>query len=218
MSKSDYILRMIEEISIIIAHIIGLKKENRLEESQSVLDDALTQFLGSNAKLAEVLEYRDLMQMISGNEEFNADKCMVLADLLKLKADIYESQGFSANANNLYIKSMHLFIEALSADNHLYTEKNMNSVNEMITLISIYELTDESKELFFKYYGLTGSYDKAEDFLYELLASTHYDSKVVNTGLAFYERLMTLDEAELLQGNLPITEVMEGYNELQKYK
>lgn len=55
MSKSDYLMLMIEQLTIFIAKIVGLMRENRLEESQLVLNNALTQLLGLNSQLAKAL-------------------------------------------------------------------------------------------------------------------------------------------------------------------
>ena len=68
MSKSDYLMLMIEQLTIFIAKIVGLMRENRLEESQLVLNNALTQLLGLNSQLADMLSYPDLIQIISDGE------------------------------------------------------------------------------------------------------------------------------------------------------
>lgn len=218
MSNSDYILRIIEQISIVIGRIFGLQQEDRLEESQEVLNDALANFFGLNTKLADVLEYPDMITFVSGNEGLNEGKCIALAELLKIKAEMYESQGYHANANNLFIKSINLYIEALLIDNDLCSGQNISKIDGIIKKTEAYQIPEESKQLLFQYYELTRRYDKAEDTLYDMLELKQYESNIINSGIAFYQRMMAKSEIELSKGSLPINEVLEGYEELCKHK
>jgi tetratricopeptide (TPR) repeat protein len=168
--------------------------------------------------LVDILAYPDLIQIISGGEGLNAGKCMVLAELLKLKADMAEAQGVNALADNLYLKSLNLFIEAQLLDNQLCSAINIIKIDEIIKIIKVYESPDESKYLLFQYYEQIERYDKAENVFFKLLESKQYDSDVLEKGLAFYQRLMSRSEWELSKGNLPLPEVMESYKELCAHK
>ncbi|HUX39412.1 MAG TPA: DUF6483 family protein [Rectinemataceae bacterium] len=62
------------------------------------------------------------------------------------------------------------------------------------------------------YYEDIGSFDKAEDLLYEMLSVS--DSQIFALGKAFYDRLIALDDEVLKRGRLPRGEVEEEISHL----
>lgn len=217
MSGEDYFMRMIAQLSMVIAHVIGLKRAKRYDEGQQVLNDALSQTLGLSSNTVEILSYGELIQLVSRGNKIDTDRCLALAKIIKHKADLYEAQDANGTAFNLYLKSLNLYIEALLTNDELRTSENILDIDEIIQTIKSTVLPDASKLLLFKYYEMVRRFDKAENTLFDLLDTNDYDIDTVKCGLAFYERLFTKTESELLEGNLPVTEVREGYEELSKY-
>lgn len=218
MIKNDYIMRMIEQIAAIAASIIGLKREKKHEEIQLIMDDAFKRFLGLNLQSVDMLSYRDIVNIISTSEKVDPGKLLILGELLKQQADLYDARGKSEKAYTLYLKSIQGYMEALLMDSDFCSEKYISEIDEIISILKPYELPDEVKELLHKYYERTGEYGKAEDMLFEQLEGSNYDGCTIEKGIAFYERLMDKDREELIKGNLPMQEVMEGYNKLKEYK
>lgn len=72
--------------------------------------------------------------------------------------------------------------------------------------------------MFEEYYELTKNYAKAEDVLFTLTETSEANNDILSKGIAFYERLIKKDQAELEKGNLPIDEVLEGLSNLKEYK
>jgi hypothetical protein len=217
MSGEDYFMRMIAQLSMVIAHVTGLKRAKRYDEGQQVLNDALSQTLGLSSNTVEILSYSELIQLISRGTKIDTDRCLALAKIMKHKADLYEAQQENGTAFNLYLKSLNLYIEALLANDELRTSENIQDIDGIIQIVKSAILPDASKLLIFKYYEMVRRFDKAENTLFNLLDANDYDIDTVKCGLAFYERLFSKEESELLEGNLPATEVREGYEELCKY-
>lgn len=71
LEEKDFIMRMIKQFTIAIARIMGLKAENKIEESQEVLTEILKDFTGLNKEVLEALPYEILIQKISGGREPN---------------------------------------------------------------------------------------------------------------------------------------------------
>jgi tetratricopeptide (TPR) repeat protein len=218
MIKNDYIMRMIEQIAAIAASIIGLKREKKHEEIQLIMDDAFKRFLGLNLQSVDMLSYRDIVNIISTSEKVDPGKLLILGELLKQQADLYDARGKSEKAYTLYLKSIQGYMEALLMDSDFCSEKYISEIDEIISILKPYEIPDGVKELLFKYYERTGEYGKAEDTLFEQLEDSNYDGRTIENGIAFYERLMDKDREELIKGNLPMQEVMEGYSKLKEHK
>ncbi|HEV2660598.1 MAG TPA: DUF6483 family protein, partial [Ktedonobacteraceae bacterium] len=66
----------------------------------------------------------------------------------------------------------------------------------------------------FAYYELSGQYARAEDTLFDLL-ETGNNREMVESGRAFYTRLLAKSDADLQAGNLARDEVDEGLAQLK---
>ena len=61
-----------------------------------------------------------------------------------------------------------------------------------------------------------GSFGKAEDQLFEIIATEPNNPAVLDLGIGFYQRLLQENDPVLQEGNLPRTEVEAGLAELQE--
>jgi len=75
--EKDYIMKIIRQFTNAIAKIMGLKAENKIEESQEVLSEILKQFTGLNIEVIETLPNDILIHKASGNRLISTEKCLV---------------------------------------------------------------------------------------------------------------------------------------------
>ena len=216
--EKDYIMKMIRQFTNAIARIMGLKTENKIEESQKVLTDTLKDFTGLNKEVLEALPYEILIQKVSGSSQINTVKCLVLAELLNQQADIYGINGEASRARNLYVKSLNVMINVILLGDNSVLEQNQDKVNELIDKIGRFKVPKESALLLFQYYELNKNYAEAENLLLELIDKTEANNDLLAKGIAFYERLINTAQADLEKGNLPIDEVLEGLANLNEYR
>ena len=214
--EKDYIMKMIQQFTNAIARIMGLKAENKIEESQEVLTDTLKGYTGLNNEVLEALPYEILVQKVSGSRQTNTVKSLVLAELLNQQAEIYEIKGEMSRSRNLYLKSLNIMINAILNGDNSVLEQNEDNSNELIEIIGRFDVPKESALLLFHYYELTKNYAKAEDVLFELIDEAEVNNDLLARGIAFYERLINIDQTELQKGNLPIDEVLEGLANLKE--
>lgn len=206
MFQKDYIMRMIEQLATAIAVLLGSKSKTRIEECHQMLDGSLYDLTGMREETLLKLDHKDLISIICGSKQINTKKCFALAEMLKLKADV--SKDDPARSFDLYLKSFNIFVE-VTLERSTVDNNNDQTINEIIDLIKRYEIPKESKQLLFRYYELTGHYDKAEDVLFKMLNSNNIDD-IIDEGFSFYERLKGKTLKELEDGNLPLGEVNEG--------
>jgi hypothetical protein len=216
--EKDYFMKMIEEFTTAIGRIMGLKAENKIEESQEVLSETLKYFTDLSMEVIEALPYEILIHKVSGSRQINTEKYLMLGELLIQQADIYETKGEKTRAKNLYLRSMNILIDSLLNDEDLVSEQSQDRVNELIEKTGWFNVPNKSKLLLFQYYELTKNYAKAEDVLFNLVEANGTSNDIWAKGIAFYERLINKDQAELEKGNLPIDEVREGLTNLKEYK
>lgn len=217
MLQRDYIMRMIAQLSAVLAKVIGLKSADKIEEKQQVLNEAMHDFTGLSEATIERLSYRDLINLVGGDKEFNPEKCYMLAELLKAKADVYVSLNDMDKSFDLYLKSFNIYVEVMLSNSSIYMKPNQNTIDETINRIKQFQIPYETQILLFHYYERIMKYDKAEDVLFELLKQGIHRNIVLSEGVAFYERLKGKRHEELEKGKLPIDEVIEGMEKIQSF-
>lgn len=214
MIKNDYTSIMLNELYLTLDKLKKLKKEKNLDKSMDLINDSLKQFLGLRFETIDILPYKDLMSIISSSAKINVAKSIVLSELLKEKANLYELKGESIKSFNTYIKSLNIFIELILRENKLCTEEFFNKIDEIVYITGQYELPLYSKSLLFQYYEVKGEYSKAEDMIFEILDENKDNKETIKKAKDFYERLKCKSEEELEKGNLPLDEVLDGLNQL----
>lgn len=215
--EKDYLTKMIEEFRGAIGKIIGLKAQNRIDESQEVLAETLKTFTNLDKEVLEALPYEILIHKVSGPKQ-NSERCLMLGELLKQQGDIYQLGGEEARARNSYLKSLNIIIYGLLKDDNLLTQQIQDSVDELTENIGWFKASDETKLLLFQYYELIKNYAKAEDVLFSLIDKTQVNEDLLDKGKAYYKRLLNKDPLELEEGNLPYNEVLEGLAAIEKYR
>lgn len=207
MYQKDYIMKMIEQLTMAISTLLGSKSKSKIEECRQIVNEALYDLTGMREGTLLKLSHHDLISIISGGKETNTEKCLALAEMLKLKADV--SKDDSVRSFALYLKSLNILIE-LNLSRSLHVQNSNQTINEIIDLIKPYKIPRESNLLLFRYYEFIGQYDKAEDVLFKMITANKKDEIIINEGFAFYNRLKGKTLMDLEGGNLPMDEVIEG--------
>lgn len=214
MIKNDYLTTKLKELSEIITKVLSSNNREQLDESRQMVDEAFKRLLGLNSDLAGNLTYKDLMKLVGAYESAEAMKFVILAQLLKLDADMYKAEGDSVKSFNLYLKSLSVYINASFLDTDCL-EQGEAIIDEIIEGIEEFQLPRDSSILLIKYYELVNRLDKAENILYELLEETENEADIVKEGISFYERLLEKSNEALEQGNLPLEEVQDALENLR---
>ncbi len=215
MVNKDYILRMAEKFGRALAIILHLREYNKHEEALIYADDTLLQMTGLTSSFINSVSDEMLIQAISPLGMLNVDKCLWIAVLLKAEGEIYQEIGNSNESYYRFLKSLGLYLLALSHEATIQDTTLYNDIEELLNKLEDYELPLSMKEKLFPYYEQIGKYDKAEDVLFELIEADTANTAFFERGQAFYKRLRAKNDADLLLGNLSRDEVEEGLAQLE---
>jgi len=215
MVNKDYILRMAEKFGRAMAIILHLRKYSKHEEALIYADDMLLQMTGLTSSFINSVSDEMLIQAISPLGMLNVDKCLWIAVLLKAEGEIYQEMEKSNESYYRYLKSLNLYLLALSREASMQDTTLYNDIAEILNKLEDYELPLSMKEMLFPYYEHIGKYDKAEDVLFEVIEADTTNTTFFERGRAFYKRLRTKNDADLLVGNLSRDEVEEGLAQLE---
>lgn len=213
MFRRDYIVRMIEDMTAMVAKVLTLKQNKKTTEALWEVDELLMRHFRLNSRLLNSLSVEDIIDMFRLGGVLEADRLQGVARLLKEEGGIYAAKGDRDAALFRAMRSLHLFIYAdlHGADRELL---NMTEeIHELLEEVGPYRLPAKTERLLMAYHESRGHYAKAEDSLYRLWEQ---GENVAEEGRALYERLLLLCPEQLDQGGLPLEEVRQGMEEWSK--
>lgn len=212
MIRSDYIMRMIEQIVQVLAKIIFNKKAGNLAEAEINLENAFNNIIGLNSQLVGSLTSRDIITLLGINKDKQtaAIKCLFTAKLLKEKAELDALNKKNTGYEPDHHKILDLFLYGIiNNDNaNIDVSSYYDDVDEIAQIINR-ELSPEKRFEVFRFYDVAGRYDKAENELFRLKELNFPD--IITVGKTFYKKLETTSDEILLKGNLSRVEVVSGF-------
>ncbi|EFU38316.1 hypothetical protein PVOR_29938 [Paenibacillus vortex V453] len=213
MFRRDYLVRLIEDMSQMIAKVFSLKQERKHTEALWELDDLFKRQFRLNSQLLRSLSASDIEQLFRNHGYLEADKLQSAARLMEEEASILLELEREEAAALLYTKVFQLYLKAAlqGADPKLLNlPERIHIVRERL---KSYALPDTAARDYYAYAEQQGMYAEAENILYQLL-----DHRAIeyNEALQFYQRLQLKSPEELVNGGLPLEEVREGMDELHR--
>ncbi|MBC8081231.1 MAG: hypothetical protein H7X86_12870 [Gorillibacterium sp.] len=216
MFQRDYILRMIEQMTEIVATISGLKRQHKQALAFDMIDDLLGRYFRMNSQLLNTLSEKDILAMLKLGNFIDPERIVSLARLLKEEADLYESLHRPEEIYKRHIKAFQLALAAAEQDEDPI-DLSRDLIEELSDALKHYRLPREITERLFLYYEKVGQYSKAEDQLFDVLESAPNVTeaeRIIGEGIQFYDRLLVKDNDVLERGKLPRSELAEGLADL----
>jgi hypothetical protein len=93
MLQRDYLLRMIEEASYVLARLMGLRTGGRYEEAFELINQTLRNFFKFKRELLHHTQPEDLPELLVRDYGLNDDQLSILADLLREEAELWNQKG-----------------------------------------------------------------------------------------------------------------------------
>lgn len=210
MLKQDYILRMIEQLSRAVGRLLKRMKNDDREEVEESIGATLEELTGLRFSLLDTLSLEALLKILDVDGERDPARCLVIAEMCLLRSELDRRDGFNTKAATLQVRALTLFLEALVVFRHAALATTEKRVERLVRDLGPLDLPPETLIRLFRYRASQGRFADAEDALFELLERGVDDDTARAEGRAFYEHLLTLDDASLEAGRLPRDEVEES--------
>lgn len=212
MIHQDYIMRMIEQLTNVLAKIFFKKETKNYNEALTDINTASKTIVGLDLNLLEKLSADDIRSLlrIAGDDSTICMKFIAIAKLLKEKTDILRltSQDNPEFISN-YQKAISLYLEGML--NNKNTEIDLSrfylDVKEIVNVLKD-EINPETRFKLFKFYSQSGKYSLAANELFRLKEKNY--PGIEEAGISFFRNLEKLSEDDLRKGNPSIEEVSRG--------
>ncbi|HET7626464.1 MAG TPA: DUF6483 family protein [Verrucomicrobiae bacterium] len=217
MIKSDYILRMVDELMQALARIKALRNEDRLDEAADALDAEFKRLTGEGASEITRLSETELLAKLMRGDPIHVirQKTLALITLLKEAGDTAAAEDSEDEARENYLKALHLLLNVLGRDEPFKLPEFVPQVESLVAALQDGALPMRTQAMLMQHYERTGQFAKAEDALFAMLDAEPENRAILEFGCAFYRRLLAQSESALSAGNFSRKESEQALKELQ---
>jgi hypothetical protein len=218
MIRRDYILRLVEQFLQALSRIQGFKKEQRWDDADVALDEEFQRLIKQGAEGVGSLSLTELLSRLIEGEPTQAVqmKTFMLVTLLQQAGDLAIAQNQIELGKSHYLKGLHLLLHTLAGSDIQDYPEFVPKVEIFVAVLKTFELPIETLGTLMQHYERTGEFAKAEDALFDMLDQVGENVRILQFGIAFYERLLELSDDLLEVGDLPRLEVESSLTELRR--
>ena len=215
MLKNDYMKELENSLRLLKMEVDQSLADGDIEKCKKLINKQFRALIGLDVETIDTLSFNTIKDILSKDNQYNAEKYIALGELLKLEGLVSEKEENIQNKLFYYEKIVEAFFEGYEEDETI-NKKYLNESKEQIEELMQYEISINIEKKIFRLYELLGSFDKAEDLLFQMINETNKDKEIIEQGKAFYNRLKELPQSVLEQGNFSLEEVEDSYKELCK--
>jgi hypothetical protein len=215
MLQEDYVIRMVRLAVAALATIFGLKQSGSYQQALDLIAVHLTQLTGMDDRLLVSLDDASLMAVLSNRQGPDYDRMIIVADLLQEANDVYTGLGLDPEGRTCALRALSLYLEAALGPVEYPTTELGQRIDRTLESLGEAPLPAESLYPLWFYLEKTGQYGRAILTLSELFRQAGVDPELKDQGLAFFQRLARLDDAELEAGGTNRLTVMEKLLQLK---
>jgi tetratricopeptide (TPR) repeat protein len=228
-------MRQIELAAQALARILTLAKGGKRDEAIGLFDEAYKPIAGVSGKVVATLDEEQLLTLLTSGSAPDPRRLTVAIELLVTEADLRAEAGEEQQAAGHYRRALGLTAYLAG---HLGRLPDGDLPRKLADRAGMLALTPAQRLHLARLHEALGQYGDAEDVLFELLdddpaarasgsrasrasgsgasraSGSRDDTTAIDHGIAFYQRLLAKDDAELEAGNLPRDEVRSALAEL----
>jgi Family of unknown function (DUF6483) len=213
MIETDYIMRLVGQLTALLARLMFLKKAKEFPQALVEINTTEKSLLGVDRDLLRTLSHSQVMTLFGTDENLALPKAYVLGALLKEEADILSREGMPEESAALALKSLDLLTDSYLKSGNTLDPAHEKHLWEALRLLDGRELPVPSRERLFACAEALRRFDMAENLLFELASA---DRRFYESGMLFYQRLLARSDDDLTGGRLPRQEVEEGMREFER--
>jgi len=211
MYQRDYLMRQIEQAARALAAILKKALGGEPDQALSMFDQAYQPLLGVSQRVVSTLTDEQLISLLTSGSTPDLRRVASVLEVVKSEADVQAQAGHEQAAAVRYRRALSLAGFLASRSSELLDTELAGDVVERTSGMALNagQRLDLARVL-----ESLGRYADAEDVLFEAIDDLPADTGLVDAGIAFYQRLLALEDADLETGGLPRDEVKSSLAEL----
>jgi tetratricopeptide (TPR) repeat protein len=209
--QRDYLMRQIEQAARAVAAILKRALGGDPDGALAMFDEAYQPLLGISARVVSTLTDEQLVTLLTSGSSPDLRRVVSVLEVVKAEADVNGMRGDAKAATTGYRRSLSL---AAYVAGHSDDQLDGGLAADLVQRADSLQLTAEQRLGLARVLEALGRYADAEDQLFEAIDAMPDDTRPIDTGILFYQRLLAMDDDALEAGDLPRDEVKTGLAEL----
>ncbi len=215
MFRRDYFMRLVEEATAVLSQVLKLNQNRDYAEAIAVTNTSLRRLTGLSSEALLRLDAADLVAQLALRDELGwIETGLTVVTVLDQEGDVYALQGREEEAYGRHLKALQLLLAVQNQHPQLDLPELVPDVDTLLPKIDDIVWPEATCAALLTYFEQRGDLARAEDILFTWRDMAPTSPTPIETGIAFYERLLEKTDADLLAGNLPRDEVEAGLAEL----
>lgn len=212
MIRRDYLMRLAQEMAQVLVRVVSLKHRKEYDQALREIGDALRQLREAEPNAGREASLQDWIGLCDKYEQAGPSMMTAVADLVREQGEIFGVQGRPAESQASEQIALGLFLEALLKRGAFVSAELLDKIESLIERTGESALASELSQRLIHYFTARGRLGKAEDVLFSWIETR--DPAAHAEGRMFYQKLLLMDDDELVRGELPRAEVEEGLRDL----
>jgi hypothetical protein len=220
MTGDDYISLKIEQLGNLLNQVAQLKKEAQWLAAAEAVGTALKNLLGA--------DYRELMQLSEtgflaklvryGPTVWVPYNIAILIALLKEAGDVATARYPPRGGYGWYLKALHLLLDESGRGQLAERFEFMPDAEALLKALKGSPLPVRTRLLLMRDFERRGLYGRAADEFQAAIKTTPHNQRLLNIGIAFFERLAYKRDTDLEGMGLPRRRILSTLEELSTKK
>lgn len=110
MYQKDYLLFMIEQLGRLLSRIVSRIAGGDFNDASYEIEQIYRQYLSINSDLIPSFSYDSLMMLQSADADTYHDRCITLADMLRLEGEIFAKNSVVKDSRGRYHKALGVYL------------------------------------------------------------------------------------------------------------
>jgi hypothetical protein len=211
MYQRDYLMRQIEQAARVLAAIMKKALGGEVDQALTMFDQAYQPLLGVSQRVVSTLTDEQLISLLTSGSMPDLRRVASVLEVVKSEADVHAQAGHEQAAAVRYRRALSLAGYLAGRSSELL---DTGLAGELVERTAGMALDPGQRLGLARVLESLGRYADGEDVLFEAIDDLPADTGLVDAGIAFYQRLLALEDADLETGGLPRDEVRSGLAEL----
>lgn len=137
--ENDKVLKLIDEVSDVLALLVELRKKGRFREAIEKIDEALLQYFECESDYIYSIPEELLVDALKREKGLNSEQLVTLAEILSEKGDILLEQNNLRESRKILKNTLKIYY-FLNEEQDFFSFKNMNKmvlINDKLSKINV---------------------------------------------------------------------------------
>lgn len=220
MPRQDFVMQLLAQLRGVLPYILDLVRAGNYHEAHALIDQSVRELVGVGLDGVMRLEETAVIELLQRRHSTAWEEgYLFLVAMLTEESEILLAEGETDRGVARAFKALNLLLYLGVQDGELPQHELIPSVDSLLTRVADYHLPPQSSAYLLQYLEAQGEFAAAENVLFDWVeadtaVSTDHVPNPIETGVAFYERLLAKSDQQIVAGGLTRAEVQDSLAEL----